>query len=412
MITTNCRIHDMMVRSVAPILTMALGAGCVPTGMNGGNGGTHTRPITLKFAAVVGEETATCGTMYAGMGATGENCEILDLRFYVSNIRLINDEGQEIPLTLEQDGKWQVENVALLDFENGTGKCGDAGTVDVNTQVIGTVPEGTYNGIVVDVGVPFELNHNDLTAAPAPLNVSAMFWTWAIGHKFLRLDMETESGLRWNMHLGSTMCDSNGPMDPPAVKCARPNQPVVVLHNFDPHEDTIVFDVMELFSSSDLTQDTPDTASGCQTFPDDINECAALFPNLGLDFSTGECVDDCANQTVFRVGTGEFMDFNNDAAIARGQTTFTTLHTTTAGTMLACASCHGDGGAGLIGPDIRSSTHRHLEEHAQGDGPHPEGVKFAGLTEQDFEEIELYLRSLCELDPDCTPGSVDEHDHD
>jgi hypothetical protein len=45
--------------------------------------------VTLKFAAQVGNEEARCDQMFTGMGTTGENCEILDLRFFVSNIRLI-----------------------------------------------------------------------------------------------------------------------------------------------------------------------------------------------------------------------------------------------------------------------------------------------------------------------------------
>lgn len=80
--------------------------------------------------------------------------------------------------------------------------------------------------------------------------------------------------------------------------------------------------------------------------------------------------------------------------------------------MTACASCHDSDGSGLIGPDIRSSTRDHLQEHAQGDGPHPEGVKFAALTPGDFDDLALFLASICEADPECTPGEVDEHGHD
>ena len=251
------------------------------------------RQVSLRFAAAVGDEPAACGQIYAGLGTTAESAELLDLRFYVSNIRLIRSDGQEVPLTLEQDGKWQVQDVALLDFENGTGRCADTGTTDLNAAVHGTVPNGDYDGIVFDVAVPFELNHDDLAASPSPLNVSAMFWAWAIGHEFIRVDLQTAGGLRWNMHLGSTMCESGGPTDPPESACARPNVPTIAMAPFDPDNDTIVFDVRELFASSDLTQDTADTASGCQTFPDDANECTDLFPNLGLDFTSGTCVSGC-----------------------------------------------------------------------------------------------------------------------
>ena len=75
------------------------------------------------------------------------------------------------PSCTEQDGLWQYENVALLDFEDKTGGCRDVGTVETNAQVVGTVPEGDYTGLTFDLGVPFELNHIDASTAPSPLNV-------------------------------------------------------------------------------------------------------------------------------------------------------------------------------------------------------------------------------------------------
>lgn len=392
-------------------MAMLVPAGCVvDPGMNDGD--AEPRRVALKFAANVGDAAAECGTMYDALGTTGERAEILDLRFYVCNIRLVDDEGDEVPLTLEQDGKWQVDDVALLDFENGTGACGDAGTVDVNAQVTGTVPPDAYTGVRFDVGVPFDLNHDDLAGSPSPLNVGAMFWTWAIGHKFIRVDLRTEGGLGWNMHLGSTMCESGGPMDPPISTCARVNLPSIAIDDFDFEHDAVVFDVAALFASSDLTRDTPDTASGCQTFPDDVNECTDLFPNLGLDFATGACVNGCADQRVFKIGAPREINEDVLAAIARGQSAFAATRTSAGGTMLACVNCHGADGSGVIGPDIRSSTEEHLLEHGRGDGPHPEGVKFADLTGDDAADIAVYLASICETDPECDPGSVDEHGHD
>jgi uncharacterized repeat protein (TIGR04052 family) len=378
--------------------------------------------MALKFEAMVGDEPAECGTIYSGLGTTAEAAEILDLRFYVYNVRLIDDAGMEVPLALEQDGVWQVENVAMLDFEDGTGACADTGTTNLRSEVRGTAPAGNYVGVAFDVGVPFDMNHDDLAAAPAPLNVSAMYWAWAIGHKFVRVDLQTGEGLRWNMHLGSTMCESDGPMDPPSVECGRPNIISVRLDSFDLASDAVMFDVAALFGASDLTQDTPDTASGCQSFPTDVNECTSLFPQLGLDFESGDCVGDCAGQAVFKVmpqsarPTDGHQDgdehVEDDAAVERGEVVLTSSWPTVNGTSTSCTVCHGPMGAGGIGPDIRVSTQAHLQEHAQGTGPHPEGVKFAELTEEEFHDLAAYLASLCEADPDCEAESVDEHDHD
>ncbi|MEZ6083181.1 MAG: metallo-mystery pair system four-Cys motif protein [Phycisphaerae bacterium] len=289
------------------IALVSLSTGCLEGNGddNGGNmDGDNTgepRQVTLNFAAKVRNDDAVCGTMYSEMGTTQETVEVLDLRFYISNVRLRNAANEEVAIELDQDGVWQLEDVALLDFEDGTGGCSDTGTSDTNTQVTGTVPDGEYDAILFDVAVPFDLNHDDVAASASPLNVSAMYWAWAIGHKFIRVDIESDQGVRWNMHVGSTMCASDGPMDPPVSECSRPNRPAIELDGFDPDTGTIVFDLAELFSDSDLSTDTENTASGCQTFPDDVNECTTLFPNLGLDFESGECVDGCAGQSVFRV---------------------------------------------------------------------------------------------------------------
>jgi hypothetical protein len=80
----------------------------------------------LNFSARVGDEQARCGQMFSGLGTTSQNAEIMDMRLYVTNVRLVTEDGREVALELEQDGQFQVENVALLDFEDATAGCGDA----------------------------------------------------------------------------------------------------------------------------------------------------------------------------------------------------------------------------------------------------------------------------------------------
>lgn len=397
---------------VIAVAGMAIGlgvmSGCENQGMN-----AQTQRVALKFAAAAGEQTLRCNETYSGIGITDATGEILDMKFYVSNVRLINTSGEEVPVTLDQDGQWQVNDVALLDFEDGTGGCADTGNAAVNSEVIGSVPVGTYNGIVFDVGVPFDMNHDDLASAPAPLNVSSMFWVWAIGHKFIRVDFRTSEDVQWNMHLGSTMCESGGPMDPPVAQCGRPNVPTIRFDSFNPDSDTVVLDIEALFASSDVNSDTPDTASGCQTFPDDVNECTDLFPNLGLDFSNGRCIGDCGEQTVFRVRSATSSDkAERQAAVTRGETLFETTTITAGGEAQACALCHGADGSGAAGPDIRAEEAAHLREHSQGDGPHPEGIKFTALTAADYDDLAAFLASICAMDPECMTKEFDENKHD
>jgi mono/diheme cytochrome c family protein len=182
-----------------------------------------------------------------------------------------------------------------------------------------------------------------------------------------------------------------------------------VLTDFNFDDFSIILDLKELLASSDLTQDTPDSSAGCQSFPDDVNECTPLFPQLGLSFETGKCIGDCGQQRAFRAGRVRASANDVAAAVARGAVTFTTTHDTTSGSPAACASCHGPTGVGVIGPDIRSSGAEHLQGHAQGDLPHPAGVKFTTLTDADFADIGYYLASICAADPGCEPGGVDHH---
>ncbi|MFN6980226.1 MAG: MbnP family copper-binding protein, partial [Gemmobacter sp.] len=148
------------------------------------------QPVTITFAAEIAGTPFTCGTPYAGIGTTGSTVEVADFRLFVSNARMVAADGSETPILLDQDGTWQVETVALLDFEDATGTCIN-GTPEINTTLRGTVPEGAYTGLAFDIGVPFDLNHGDPTLAASPLNLTAMFWNWQGGYKFIKLDMAT-----------------------------------------------------------------------------------------------------------------------------------------------------------------------------------------------------------------------------
>jgi uncharacterized repeat protein (TIGR04052 family) len=165
--------------------------------------------VTLNFALKAGQEDIVCGGSYAGIGSDPVSIQIKDTRFYVSNVHLLNDQGESVPLALIEDGKWQNDGIALLDFEDGSAACSEIGNVDLNREVKGTLPAGEYNGIVFDLGIPFELNHQDVVAAETPLNIPALWWNWQYGYKFARIDLATDAPAPDNqffIHLGSTGC--------------------------------------------------------------------------------------------------------------------------------------------------------------------------------------------------------------
>jgi uncharacterized repeat protein (TIGR04052 family) len=269
------------------------------------------QPITINFAMKVGDQDASCGKSYAELGTSGSPVEINDMRFYVSNVRLVNTKGEETPVTLDQDGLWQVEGVALLDFEDASAGCADSGTPEINTSIRGSVPEQAFvcpecepTAILFDLGVPFALNHLDVTVAPSPLNIPAMWWNWQGGYKFARIDLKTDAAATegaWFIHLGSTACQAPDKNTPPTEPCARPNVVNVRLNDFDVTQNVIVADIASLVAAVNLSESTPQPA-GCMSGPDDP-DCAALFPDgFGLDIAAGACLEDgCPTQQFFRV---------------------------------------------------------------------------------------------------------------
>ncbi len=249
-------------------------------------------PVAIRFAGRVGQEPFQCGTTYSGVGRNGGEFVPSDFRFYVSNVRLLTSDDREVAVLLDQDGVWQLEDVALLDFENKTSPCVN-GTVQTNETVRGRVAPGAYNGIRFVLGVPFRRNHGDASVAPPPLSLTSMFWSWQAGYKFLRVDTALDA---YHIHLGSTGCYF---AQPGVVGgCARPNRAEVILRPFSVEDDVIVADLAALLADSDLNENKEGTPPGCMSDPGD-DDCNVLLRNLGVDFASGQPV--AGLQKFFRV---------------------------------------------------------------------------------------------------------------
>jgi len=200
-----------MIRSVVALAKRSLAlfvavAGCSssestvsPTPADGGTtDAPSSTSVTIAFVAQVGEVPFRCSQTYPGLGTVPTTIAPLDFRFYVYDVRLIRADGTDVPVSLQQDGKWQYENLVLLDFEDNSGTC-LTGTAETNAKVVGSVPAATYKGLKFGLGVPFALNHQNQATAPSPLNLSALFWSWQSGYKFLRIDgkkaLDADAGL-------------------------------------------------------------------------------------------------------------------------------------------------------------------------------------------------------------------------
>lgn len=251
------------------------------------------RAVEVRFEAAVGDEAFACGTTYPGLGTTAADAKVTDLRFYLHDVALVGG-GERYPLTLDAS-EWQNDGVVLLDFEDGSGGC--EGTPERNMSIKGAIPAGAnVDALEFTIGIPEAMNHLDNATAESPLNLSAMFWSWTNGYKFLKVDLDAD-GLPFYFHLGSSMCSG---MSPGPFACMYGHRVTLRVEGFDPDADTILFDLAELFAGADLT--TPndmmvDPVDGCMSGPMDP-ECPAVFAALGLQVASSDT--NPASQVVFR----------------------------------------------------------------------------------------------------------------
>lgn len=280
--------------------------------------------VRLQFAGELAGQAADCSRRHENVGLTGASVGLADFRFYVSRVRMLDEQGNETVVRLVDHGPWQHGDVALLDFENGSANCSN-GTAPTNHLVLGEVPVGDYTGIAFDIGVPFDSNHADPTLAASPLNLTALFWNWRGGYRFMRVDLVSEqqtprmasghgsgedttadvrpqaqagkmkphgagagAGMThqahgvsaWALHVGSTGCIGDSPAQP-AERCTAPNRISVRFAEADIDNRVFVVDPAAVLESSDVTRNTEGTSPGCMSSADDP-ECAPIWQALGL----------------------------------------------------------------------------------------------------------------------------------
>lgn len=246
----------------------------------------HQEPVSVRFTARVGVAPFACGTTYPGVGSGGDSAEPRDFRFFVHDVRLVDEGGNQVPVELDERAPWQARGVALLDFEDGSGGCleGDAA---LNATVTGRALPGVYTGLAFRIGVPEAVNHDDPAQQPAPLSAGTMSWGWLSGYKFMRAELGTAGG-GGVLHLGAAGCSGDATLG--SVSCARSNVRDVVLSGYDPATSSVSADIGALFAGVDVASAGPCHSSG--------EACAAPFASLGLGLAGGQ---NAGEQSVFSV---------------------------------------------------------------------------------------------------------------
>lgn len=238
--------------------------------------------IALRFEADVAGRPFACGRAYEGLGADGATIWPNDLRAFIHGIELRDADGHFHPVLLDDTGAHQSNEVALLDFEDGTANC-EAGTPSTHTVVTGTAPAGNkYVGLRFVLGVPEALNHANPDLAEEPLAAaglaSGLTWTWLSGYRFLRFDMATSDKKEpdFAVHLGSSACtqEEAGP------RCRYGNRAIIELADFDPVRDAVVLETAAILANIDFG--SGEFGHGCHGATNNA-ACMAAFPPLGLD---------------------------------------------------------------------------------------------------------------------------------
>ena len=281
-----------------------------------GNTVAATQTVNIDFDVVAGSQAVSCGVALTGLGTKATSGQVKDLRFYITNVLLIDAQGNTVPVKLDDNAN-QSRDVALIDFEDATGKCPTStGTVTTYKSIAGKVAPGTYVGVALTLGVPVKsadadkvsLNHSDTTAATTPplLTNASMAWSWQSGRKFSKIEFVPDAPITrptgttttWNVHLGSTGCKGD-PTKGVVTACTNPNRMDFSFAAFNASTQKIVLDLAELFKNSDLSYDSGG-AAGCMSGTTDP-ECAGIFEALQIDLASGLPINGGAAQKLFAV---------------------------------------------------------------------------------------------------------------
>lgn len=171
------------------------------------------------------------------------------LMWYLSNF-------QSKQIHTIKSSKFAQQQVALM----GASCLTEAWQLELNNQISGT-------SLSFDLGVPWQLNHQNPLTASSPLNISEMFWSWQLGHKFLRFD----GNEKFAFHLGSTGCKSASKLRAPKEPCRFPNRYRFTIESFDTNKP-VIFDLDKLFNGVNKAQ----SCMSEQSNP----VCQQLFSNL------------------------------------------------------------------------------------------------------------------------------------
>lgn len=168
---------------------------------------TVANNVTLEFnntfkniTIILGNATSTSAT--ANTSAAGQVHHFSELKYVISNIRLVKDNGNEVPYNVN-------------DLDKGAAVINQAKIASLS-YVLSNIPSGTYTQIKFGLGIKLEQNTLDQLRFPnfyaaAGANDTAMHWEWGSGYRFTKIegfyDVDNKT---MSIHTGSTVEGTNG----------------------------------------------------------------------------------------------------------------------------------------------------------------------------------------------------------
>ncbi|OXA93514.1 MbnP family protein [Flavobacterium hercynium] len=163
--------------------------------------------VTLEFnntfkssTIVLGDAAAASAT--TNTSAAGQIHHFSELKYVISNIRLIKDDGSEVPYNIN-------------DLDKGATVI-DQAKVATLSYVLSNVPSATYKQIKFGLGIKPEQNTLDQVKFPnfyaaAGANDTEMMWEWGSGYRFTKIEgfYDTDNKTM-SIHTGSTVAGSEG----------------------------------------------------------------------------------------------------------------------------------------------------------------------------------------------------------
>ncbi|HRP58363.1 MbnP family protein [Agriterribacter sp.] len=149
---------------------------------------------------VLGDAASTTAT--TNTSAEGQVHHFSELKYVISNIRLIKADGTEIPYNIN-------------DLDKGATVVNQAKTETLN-YTLSNIPSGEYKQVKFGLGVKQEMNTLDQAKFPtfyatAGANETEMMWEWGAGYRFTKLEgFYDNDNKEMSIHTGSTVEGEEG----------------------------------------------------------------------------------------------------------------------------------------------------------------------------------------------------------